>query len=91
MKDLARETFAHTAHKRRSIENQLHWCLDGILDKDGSRARKALSPPNLNVLRKTAFALCRNLDLGKRDSLPKKRYRAALSSEPFLPILFGQG
>ncbi len=85
------ERFAYASRKHWSIENQLHWCLDVIFDEDGSRARKDLSPLNLNVLRKTALALCRNIDLGKRVSLQKKRYRAALSPETFLQILLGQG
>ena len=85
------ERFAYASRKHWSIENQLHWCLDVIFDEDGSRARKDLSPLNLNVLRKTALALCRNIVLGKRVSLQKKRYRAALSPETFLQILFGQG
>ncbi|MCI5957827.1 MAG: ISAs1 family transposase, partial [Clostridiales bacterium] len=84
------EKFAYAARKHWSIENQLHWCLDVIFDEDTSRARKDLSPLNLNVLRKTALALCHNIDLGKRVSLQRKRYRAALSPETFLQILFRQ-
>lgn len=84
------ERVVYAARKHWSIENQLHWCLDVIFDEDGSRARKDLPPLNLNVLRKTALALCRNIDLGKRVSLQKKRYRAALSPETFLQILFGK-
>ncbi len=83
------ERFAYASRKHWSIENQLYWCLDVIFDEDASRARKDLSPLNLNVLCKTALALCRNIDLGKRVSLQKKRYRAALSPETFLRILFG--
>ncbi len=62
-----------------SIENQLHWCLDVIFGEDASCARKSNSPLNLNILRKTALSLLKKCDLGKRVSLKKKRYMAALN------------
>ena len=34
------ERFAYAVRKHRSIENQLHWCLDVIFHEDGSRAVK---------------------------------------------------
>ena len=37
-----------------------------------------MSPLNLNVLRKTALALCKNADFGRRISIQKKRFAAAL-------------
>lgn len=83
------ERFAYAVRKHWAIENQLHWCLDVIFDEDSSRARKDMSPLNLNVLRKTALALCKNADLGKRVSIQKKRFRAALNPQTFLNILFG--
>ena len=55
-----------------------------------ARARKDLSPLDLNVLRKVALTLCRNTDLGKRVSLQKKRFRASLDPETFLSILLGR-
>ncbi len=87
LSDLGR--FAHAVRKRWAIENQLHWCLDVVFDEDASKARKDNSPLNLNVLRKTALALCKNTDMGKRVSLQKKRFRASLNPEAFLTILFG--
>jgi predicted transposase YbfD/YdcC len=42
-----------------TIENQLHWTLDVILDEDGSRARKDNAPQNLATLRKLALNLLR--------------------------------
>ena len=68
------EQFAYAVRKHWSIENQLHWCLDVIFREDASRARKDLSPLNLNVLRKVALALYRNAEFGKRVSLQKRRY-----------------
>lgn len=65
------EHFAYAVRKHWSIENQLHWCLDVIFHEDGSRACKDMSPLNLNVLRKTALALCKNADFGRRISIQK--------------------
>ena len=81
------EQFAHAVRKHWSIENQLHWCLDVIFREDAGRARKALSPLNLNVLRKIALALCRNAEFGKRVSLQKRRYLASLDPDVLRQIL----
>ena len=83
------EQFAYAVRKHWSIENQLHWCLDVIFREDAARARKDLSPLNLNVLRKVALALCRNAEFDKRVSLQKRRYWACLAPVAFLRILFG--
>lgn len=80
---------AYAIRKHWAIENQLHWCLDVVFREDDSRARKDMSPLNLNVLRKTALALCKNADFGKRVSLQKRRYRASLDPDAFLHILLG--
>ncbi len=53
--------------------------IDVIFGEDASCARKDNSPLNLNVLRKTALRLLKQCDLGKRVSLKKKRYLAALN------------
>ena len=84
------ERFAYAVRKHWAIENQLHWSLDVIFDEDSSTARKDLSPLNLNVLRKTALALCKHADFGRRVSLKKKRFAAALNPECFLGILFAK-
>ena len=82
------EHFAYAVRKHWSIENQMHWCLDVIFHEDGSRACKDMSPLNLNVLRKTALALCKNADFGRRISIQKKRFAAALNPLRLLDILF---
>ena len=85
------ERFAHAVRCHWSIENQLHWCLDVIFKEDSSRARKDLSPLNLNVLRKVALALCKQCKNPKlsKSSLQKRRFRASLNPETFLSILLG--
>lgn len=82
------QQFAYAMRKHWAIENQLHWCLDVLFREDKARARKNLSPLNLNVLRKIALALCTNADFGKRVSLQKRRYWACLDPDTFLCILF---
>lgn len=84
------ERFSYAVRHHWAIENQLHWALDVIFDEDGSKARKDMSPLNLNVLRKTALALCKQADFGRRVSLQKKRFAAALNPERFLAILFAK-
>lgn len=83
--------FSHAVRCHWAIENQLHWQLDVIFREDDSRARKDMSALNLNVLRKTALALCKNCNNPKlkNSSLPKRRFRASLNPETFLSILFG--
>ena len=84
------DQFAYAVRKHWSIENQLHWCLDVIFHEDSSRARKNFSPLNLIVLRKTALALCKGTNMGKRLSLQKKRFRASLNPSVLLDILLGE-
>ena len=88
MTDLDR--FAYAVHKHWAVENQLHWCLDVIFDEDSSKAKKDMAPLNLNVLRKTALALCKHADFGRRISIQKKRFAAALNPNRFLDILFAK-
>ncbi len=82
------ERFAYAVRKHWAIENQLHWCLGVIFDEDSSRARKDMSPLNLNVLRKVALALCKSADFGRRVSIQKKRFIAALNPKKLFAILF---
>lgn len=83
--------FSRAVRCHWAIENQLHWHLDVIFHEDDSRARKDLSPLNLNVLRKTALSLCKNCTNPrlKNSSLQKRRFRASLNPETFLSILLG--
>ena len=84
------ERFSYAVRKHWSIENQLHWALDIVFEEDSSRARKDMSPLNLNILRKTALALCKHADFGPRVSMKKKRFTAALDPNRFLAILFAE-
>jgi predicted transposase YbfD/YdcC len=79
--------FADAVRGHWSIENQLHWQLDVTFGEDSSRARKDNSPLNLNVLRKTALALLKEVDWG-RIGLKKKMFIAALNPDKLLQVLF---
>ena len=82
------ERFAYAVHKHWPVENQLHWCLDVIFNEDAFRACKDMYPLNLNVLRKTALARYKNAGFGRRVSIRKKRFAAALNPQRLLDILF---
>ncbi len=56
---LAPERFNALARSHWSIENQLHWTLDVIMDEDQARNRKDHGPENLALLRKLALNLAK--------------------------------
>ena len=70
--------FADAVRKHWSIENQLHWQLDVTFGEDNARTRKDNSPLNWNVMRKTALPILRNADIGKKTSIKRKMFMAAL-------------
>ena len=72
------DAFAHAVRSHWSIENRLHWQLDVTFREDASRARKDNSPLNLNILRKEALRLLNQADFGKRASVRRKIFRAAM-------------
>jgi predicted transposase YbfD/YdcC len=43
-----------------SIENQLHWVLDVVMNEDGNRARKDNAPENFAILRRLALSILRS-------------------------------
>lgn len=79
--------FSDAVRKHWSIENQLHWNLDVIFREDAARAKKDLSPLNMNVLRKTALALLEKAKFG-RISKKKMMFKAALNPQVLLDVLF---
>ena len=83
------ESFAKAVRKHWSIENQLHWCLDVIMNEDSARAKKGNSPLNMNILRKTALSILDGVKL-HRISKPKKMFMAALDPS-FLERLVFRG
>lgn len=83
------DDFSHSTRKHWSVENNLHWCLDVIFREDLSKAKKDNSPLNLNVLRKLALSLLKNVDSGsKRICLEKKIFMLALDYRLFEKFIF---
>jgi len=82
------DKFADAVRKHWSIENQLHWQLDVTFGEDRARTRKDNSPLNWNVMRKTALPLLRNSDVGKKQSIKRKMFMAALDVSILEKILF---
>ncbi|MDR2525747.1 MAG: ISAs1 family transposase [Oscillospiraceae bacterium] len=80
--------FADAVRKHWSIENQLHWQLDVTFGEDAAKARKDKAPLNWNVMRKTALPLIRNADVGKKQSVKRKMFMAALDVTILEKILF---
>jgi predicted transposase YbfD/YdcC len=70
--------FARSIRRHWSIENQLHWQLDVTFNEDSAKSRKDNSPLNWNVMRKTALPMLRNADVGKKQSVKRKMFMAAL-------------
>jgi predicted transposase YbfD/YdcC len=70
-----------------TIENQLHWVLDVVLDEDRARNRKDHGPENLAILRKLALNLVRSHP--DKGSIRGKIKRAGWN-DAFLLSLFGQ-
>jgi predicted transposase YbfD/YdcC len=80
--------FSESVRKHWSIENQLHWQLDVAFGEDSSRTRKDNSPLNWNVMRKTALPILRKADVGKKTSIKRKMFMAALDISVLEKILF---
>ena len=79
--------FSSAVRKHWSIENQLHWSLDVIFREDASRTKKDNSPLNLNILRKNALPLLKNVQPA-RVSMKKLMFKAALNVDWLQKILF---
>jgi predicted transposase YbfD/YdcC len=79
--------FSDSVRKHWSIENQLHWHLDVTFGEDDAKTRKDNSPLNWNIMRKTALPLIRNADIGKKQSVKRKMFMAALDLEVLEKII----
>lgn len=68
-----------------SVENQLHWVLDVILNEDAARNRKDNGPENLGILRRLALNLLRLNPLQR--SIRRKIKLAGWSDEFLMAVL----
>ena len=81
LKDVKR--FAEAARGHWTIENQLH-----TFGEDAARVRNDNAPLNWNIMRKAAIPLLRNANLGKKTSIKRKMFMAALDTDNLEKILF---
>ena len=74
--DTNAECFGDIIRGHWSVENQLHWMLDVVFREDDARAKKDNSPLNVNILRKIALSILKNISVG-RLSVRKKMLKAS--------------
>lgn len=70
-----------------SIENSLHWILDVAFGEDQSRIRSGHGPENMGLLRRLSLNLLKREP--SKQSLTKKRYRAAMDNDFVIQMLLG--
>ena len=83
-----RDRFAATVRGHWGIENQQHWVLDVQFGEDACRTRKGHSAENLALMRRMALNLLSH-NGPPRNSLRRRKRRAALNDDYRLRLLFG--
>ena len=84
----ARERFAATVRGHWAIENAPHWVLDVQFGEDACRTRRDHAPENLALIRRVALNMLRH-NGPPRDSIRRRKLRAALNDAYRLRLLFG--
>ena len=84
-----RDRFAAIVRGHWGIENQQHWVLDVQFGEDACRTRKDHSAENLALIRRIALNVLRH-NGPPRDSIRRRKLRAALNDEYRLRLLLGQ-
>ena len=83
------ERFAASVRGHWGIENQQHWVLDVQFGEDACRTRNDHSAENLALIRRIALNVLRH-NGPSRDSIRRRKLRAALNDDYRLRLLFGQ-
>ena len=84
-----RDRFAATVRQHWGIENQQHWVLDVQFGEDACRTRTDHSAENLALIRRMALNVLHH-NGPARESIRRRKLRAALNDEYRLRLLFGQ-
>jgi predicted transposase YbfD/YdcC len=84
-----RDRFATAVRGHWGIENQQHWVLDVQFGEDACRTRSDHSAENLALIRRVALNMLRH-NGPPRDSIRRRKLRAALNDDYRLHLLFGQ-
>jgi len=86
---LEQDRFAVTVRRHWGIENQQHWVLDVPFGEDACQTHRDPSAENLALVRRLALNLLRHHG-PPRDSIRRRKLRAALNDDYRLRLLFGQ-
>ena len=84
-----RDRFAATVRQHWGIENQQHWVLDVQFGEDACRTRNDHSAENLALIRRMALNVLHH-NGPARESLRRRKLRAALNDDYRLRLLLGQ-
>lgn len=84
-----RDRFATAVRGHWGIENQQHWVLDVQFGEDACRTRNDHSAENLALIRRVALNMLRH-NGPPRDSIRRRKLRAALNDDYRLRLLLGQ-
>ena len=84
-----RDRFAAIVRGHWGIENQQHWVLNVHFGEDACRTRKDHSAENLALIRRMALKVLRH-NGPPRDSIRRRKLRAALNDDYRLRLLSGQ-
>ncbi|MDS4032202.1 MAG: ISAs1 family transposase [Candidatus Contendobacter sp.] len=82
------ERFATSVRGHWGIENQQHWVLDVQFGEDACRTRNDHSAENLALIRRIALNVLRH-NGSPRDSIRRRKLRAALNDDYRLRLLLG--
>ena len=80
------ETFARAVRGHWVVES-FHWHLDVTFKEDDCQIIDKRAALNLNILRKFAMAILKNVETGKRDSMKTKRFKVLLSPMKMLEMI----
>ncbi|HRW65693.1 MAG TPA: ISAs1 family transposase [Candidatus Competibacter sp.] len=84
-----RDRFVAIVRGHWSIENQQHWVLEVQFGEDACRTSKDHSAENLALIRRSTLNVSRH-DGPPRDSIRRRKLRAALGDDYRLRLLLGQ-
>jgi len=84
-----RDRFAATVRGHWRIENQQHWGLDVQFGEDACRTPRDHSAENRALIRRLALNVLRH-NGPPRDSIRRRKLRAAFNDDYRLRLLFGQ-
>lgn len=86
LEDCDVKTFARSVRGHWVVES-FHWHLDVTFREDNCQVIDKRAALNLNILRKFAISILKNVEMGKRDSMKTKRFKVMLNPMKWLDEL----